>query len=276
MNESPVISVIMPVYNAATYLREAIESVLNQTYRDFEFIIINDGSTDNSEEIIKSYTDPRIVYLKNEKNSKLIYTLNRGIDEAKGVYIARMDADDICRPERFHLQKAMLDNEPSLSVVASVIKQINEKGGVAKEWPLDKKTVTWQAIRKKMPVEDCIAHPSVMIRSQVLKEFRYKKYQKNIEDYDLWLRLLNRGHRIGKVPLELLDYRVHSASVTGTILRKSNFFFKHAAMKRKLLWHELKAGKVNLYFLYILFNMGLDMVKGVAKSIKAKLRSLKR
>ncbi len=273
MNESPVISVIMPVYNAAVYLREAIESVLNQTYRDFEFIIINDGSTDNSEEIIQSYNDPRIVYLKNEKNSKLIYTLNRGIDHAKGIYIARMDADDICLPERFATQKKMLEQDDQLSVAGSVIKQVNEKGEPAKDWPLDAQTTSWKAIRRKMPKENCLAHPSVLIRSSVLKEFRYKEYQPNIEDYDLWLRLLNSGHRIEKSPAILLEYRVHSSSISGAILKKSNFFFKHAAMKRKFIANELKAGKMSSFLLIVMVNMGLDIIKGIAKFVKSKIVS---
>ena len=268
-----LVSVIMPVYNAATYLREAIESVLNQTYRDFEFIIINDGSTDNSEEIIKSYTDPRIVYLKNEKNSKLIYTLNRGIDEAKGVYIARMDADDICLADRFATQKNMLDQDKKLSVAGSLVTQINEKGGQAKDWPLDAKTTSWEAIRRKMPKENCIAHPSAMIRASVLKEFRYKEYQQNIEDYDLWLRLLNRGHCIEKSSSILLQYRVHSLSVTGAVLKKSNFFFKHAAMKRKFIANEVKAGKMTFFLLIVAINMGLDIIKGIAKFVKSKIIS---
>ena len=91
----------MPAYNAARFLRVAIDSILCQTFTDFELIIINDGSTDNTEEIIRSYTDPRIVYIKNEINLKLIKTLNKGIDAAKGEFIARMDSDDQARPTLF-------------------------------------------------------------------------------------------------------------------------------------------------------------------------------
>lgn len=96
-----LVSVVLPAYNAELYLKEAIDSVLSQTFTDFELIILNDGSIDRTEEIILSYNDSRIVYVKNEKNLGLIGTLNKGINLAKGKYIARMDADDICLPERF-------------------------------------------------------------------------------------------------------------------------------------------------------------------------------
>ena len=101
MNQKSLISVLMPVYNVEKYLQEAIESILNQTYSNFEFLIINDGSSDKSGEIINSYNDSRIVYLQNNKNKGLVYTLNYGISLAKGEYIARMDGDDISLPDRF-------------------------------------------------------------------------------------------------------------------------------------------------------------------------------
>ena len=96
----PKVSVLLPVYNAEKYLQEAIDSILRQTFTDFELLLINDGSTDGSEEVIRQYHDDRIVYIKNDGNKGLIYTLNRGIEAAKGTYIARMDADDVSLPER--------------------------------------------------------------------------------------------------------------------------------------------------------------------------------
>jgi glycosyltransferase involved in cell wall biosynthesis len=271
--ESPLVSVVMPVYNAAPFLREAIDSVLNQTFPDFEFIIINDGSTDASDAIIRSYADPRIVYLTNDKNSGLVFTLNKGIDAAKGKYIARMDGDDVCLPDRLLTQKKMLEEEPELSAVASVVKMINERGEHSKRWTLDEETTSWKTIRRKMPRENCIAHPSVMIRTPVAKKIRYKEYQKNIEDYDLWLRLLNRNHRIGKFPSVLLLYRIHSSSVTGTVLKQSNFFFKHVSMKRKFIWNELRAGQISFFLLKVTLSMFADTVKGVAKFAKTKISS---
>ena len=119
------LSVIMPVYNSAPYLRLAIDSILQQSFTAFEFIIINDGSTDESESIILSYNDPRIIYLKNETNRGLVYSLNYGIDNAKGELIARMDGDDIAFTERFARQVAYLNIQPNVFVVASVVELIN-------------------------------------------------------------------------------------------------------------------------------------------------------
>ena len=103
-----LISVILPAYNAEQYIKESIDSILTQSLRDFELIIINDGSLDKTEDLILSYSDNRIIYIKNEKNLGLIKTLNKGVSYAKGSYIVRMDADDVCMPNRFEKQVEFL------------------------------------------------------------------------------------------------------------------------------------------------------------------------
>ncbi|MGB3007663.1 MAG: hypothetical protein WBC06_14195, partial [Chitinophagaceae bacterium] len=128
-------------------------------------------------------------------------------------------------------------------------------------------------IRKTMLRENCIAHPSVMIRTAILKEFQYKTYQKNIEDYDLWLRLLNRNYRFAKTEIPLLLYRVHESSITGTTLKNKNFFFKHASMKRKFLWNEIKKGRVNEFTIKVIASLFIDLLKGTGKSIKRIFQS---
>ena len=110
--KNPLVSILMPVYNSEKYLREAIKSILNQTFTNFELIIINDGSTDNSLKIIKSFKDNRIKIIKNKGNLGLIKTLNKGIDLAQGKYIARMDADDIAMPKRLEKQIAFFNENP--------------------------------------------------------------------------------------------------------------------------------------------------------------------
>src|SRR5690606_1184748 len=111
--------IILPAYNAEKYLAEAIESILNQSFKDFEFIIINDGSKDRTEDVILSYNDPRIVYLNNEANLGLIDKLNKGFNIARGKYIARMDADDISSPERLYIQYQFLENNPDYVICSS-------------------------------------------------------------------------------------------------------------------------------------------------------------
>lgn len=112
MTKNPKISCIMPAYNAGKYLKVAIDSILNQTFKDFELIIINDGSSDNTEDIILSYDDSRIVYIKNERNLKLMKTLNKGIDKAKGEFISRMDSDDQAHPSLFERELQEFEKHP--------------------------------------------------------------------------------------------------------------------------------------------------------------------
>lgn len=265
---APAISVIFPAYNCEIFLARAIKSVLEQSFTDFEFIIINDGSTDNTEFIILSFPDSKIVYLKNEKNKGLIFSLNRGIEIARGKYIVRMDADDICLPQRFEIQKIFLDTHPETAVVASTIRFIDENGETTGFWPLDQETLNHEQIRRVMLKENCIAHPSVMGRTEIFKKYKYKDYQKNIEDYDLWLRMLSRGLRIEKIAEPLLLYRVHSNSITGVFLKNKNFYFRHAMMKWKLLWYETLSGHMNSYSFRIKWSAFPDVVKGIGKAIK--------
>jgi glycosyltransferase involved in cell wall biosynthesis len=264
----PVISVVLPVYNGERYLEKAIQSVLDQSFTDFELIIINDGSTDKTEFIILSFPDPRIVYLKNQQNSGLIYSLNRGIEMAQGKYIARMDADDICLPDRLEKQKMFLDIHPGIAMTASLAVLIDEAGREKEIREEDKKTILPLQIRRKMPYENCIAHPTVMMRSELFKELLYKPYQKNIEDYDCWLRLLNCGYAIQKTDEPLLLYRTHEESITHVHLRKTNFFFKHFRMKTRFLAREIMEGRINGFTFRVIIAAALDIVKGAGKAIK--------
>ena len=122
------VSIVIPVYNAEKYIKEAIESILNQTFSNFEFIIIDDGSIDATEEIIKSFKDSRIVYIKNEKNLGLIKTLNKGISIARGEFIARMDSDDISMPQRFELQLDVFKKYKGVDIVNVALKKMSEDG----------------------------------------------------------------------------------------------------------------------------------------------------
>jgi len=261
---SPAVSVIFPVYNCEKFIGKAIKSVLQQSFSDFELIIINDGSTDKTEFAILAFADPRIIYIKNQINKGLIFSLNRAIELAQGKYIARMDADDICLPERLAKQKNFLDQNENVSVAATTIDFINEQGEKTGVWNLDRKTITAEQIKKQMLYENCIAHPTVMMRAGILKNLKYNEQQKNIEDYDLWLRVLNRGMSIAKIDEPLLLYRTHDESVTSIYLKKKNVFFRHAGMKLKFL----TGGKVNSFSFMVAGSLLLDLVKGVAKAIK--------
>src|SRR4051794_15571169 len=164
----PKITVLMPVYNAAEYIRETIDSVLSQSFTDFEFLIINDGSTDQSEEIIKSYSDPRIRLINNEKNMRLIATLNKGIELAKGEYIARMDADDICLPTRLEKQYKVMEDNKDIALCGTGIKMMGKKFFQ----PLV--ISNSNTIKNVMRAFNVFFHPTVMFRKSILIEQNYR------------------------------------------------------------------------------------------------------
>lgn len=237
--KSPLVSVLLPVHNASAYIRQAIDSILKQSFSDFELLIINDGSTDNSAEIISSFTDPRIVCITNEHNLGLIDSLNNGIQLAKGKYIARMDADDVALPGRFQLQVTKMETDSGIAVLASFVDFINEDGEVTGSWNTDREAVTEETINSLMPRTNCIAHPTVMMRATVAKEFLYKQHQKGAEDWDLWLRILASGKRIAKIPEVLLHYRIHPASITGKDKVAEPLEKRLMRIKRKFLFSQL-------------------------------------
>ena len=213
MNPNPTISVILPVYNAEAYVREAVESILAQTFTDFECIIINDGSTDGSGAILRELAarDTRIVLVE-RPNDGLVSALNEGIKIARADLIARMDADDVAMPERFALQHARMVQEPELAVLGSFIRVINKAGNIIRlgEYPLTPKAAARNVEHSGCPV----AHPAVMMRRDaVLKAGGYRKAFCHAEDYDLWLRMSDLGYAIANLPQPLLNYRVHGANV---------------------------------------------------------------
>lgn len=207
----PKISVIMPAYNAEKYIAEAIESILNQTYTNFEFIIINDGSTDLTEEIILSYKDKRIVYLKNDKNSGIVYTLNRGLNAAKGEYIARMDSDDISLSTRLEEQLSFMENHPEIGFCGTGIIIFGES---LSEQPL-LFSPSDKMLRVDMIFNCAFAHPTVIIRKSILDLYniKYNFDFEKAEDYKMWYDILlkSKGANISK---HLLKYRCHPQQIT--------------------------------------------------------------
>lgn len=207
----PLISVILPVYNAEQTLGEAIESVLNQTFANFELIIINDGSTDASEKVVFTYEDKRIKYFSNDGNRGLIYTLNRGLGLARGKYIARMDADDISLPTRFEKQVRMMEENPSIIVCGSRIRYF----GIKKRKSVYIAPEFSEENKKWLVRESCFAHPTVMMRKKVLVNNRisYHPGYKNAEDYKLWIDLAPYGE-FYNIPEVLLNYRLSPTQIT--------------------------------------------------------------
>ncbi|HRZ85594.1 MAG TPA: glycosyltransferase [Candidatus Paceibacterota bacterium] len=215
----PLVSVVMPVYNSEKYVAQAIESVLNQTFKDFEFIIIDDGSTDKSLEIIKKYAkkDKRIKVIVNNSNLKICKTLNKGIKLAKGKYIARMDSDDISLPTRFEEQVNFLEKNPDVGIVGSYIKLFEDSGkilGIRKYSQEDKE------LKERIFFYSPFAHPTVMMRKEIFdKGIYYQEVDFPSEDLNLWFRIGSR-YKFSNIPKVLLNYRYHENSTTGSKLRK--------------------------------------------------------
>lgn len=207
-NDNPKVTVLMPVYNGEKYLREAIQSILTQTFTDFEFLIINDGSTDKSLEIIKSFHDVRIRLVSNEINLKLIATLNKGLDLAQGKYVARMDSDDVSLPTRLQKQVDFMEKNTDTGVCGSWIKYIGEEQGECR-FPTDSSD-----IMAHMFFDSVLAHPSVIMRKEMLdiNKLRYDPEHLYVEDFGLWQRC-SEFFNISNMPEVLLHYRVLSTSI---------------------------------------------------------------
>lgn len=207
----PKVSVVMPAYNAEKYIGEAIESILNQTFRDFEFIIINDGSVDRTKEIIQEYDDPRIVLLENDKNSGIVVTLNKGVDAATGEYIARMDADDIALSNRIEQQVMFLNTHRNIGVVGSALQIFGEE--------IDTQNRFFSRSKEKLKAEllfnSCLAHPTVMFRRSLIQKSNecYDLQFAGIEDFALWWRFAQVTD-IGCINEVLLRYRSHGKQIT--------------------------------------------------------------
>lgn len=233
-SSQPIISVILPAYNAERFLREAIDSVLNQTFVDFEFIILNDGSTDKTEEIILSYKDPRIRYVKNEKNLKLIKTLNKGVDMARGKYIARMDADDISLPDRFEKEVTYLEAHPDVAVVSCYPYNMNMEGKILGKSSYFSVTLP-VACKFVSMFEPPICHPICMFRADIIKKYKYRDSEDclHIEAYELWNRMFHTGAKGGMIPEFMLYYRDNTSSVCH--VHNDEQWIKHLAILKRSL-----------------------------------------
>jgi glycosyltransferase involved in cell wall biosynthesis len=209
-SDSLLVSVVMPVYNGGPYVARAIDSVLAQAFSDFEFIIVNDGSTDDTESVIRSYADPRI-RLITQPNHGFVFSLNRGIQLAKGVYIARMDADDISAPKRLSTQLALLESRPSIGVVGTAIIRIDESGRpLCTEYFLANDAELRQDLALRCP----FAHGSVIMRRDLVQQVGgYRQEFWLAEDYDLWRRMAAVGELANSLE-PLYFYREHSQGVT--------------------------------------------------------------
>lgn len=246
----PKISVLMPVYNAAKYLREAMDSILNQTFIDFEFIIINDASTDNSKQIIMSYNDQRIRYFENAHNLGVARSLNKGLKHAKARYIARMDADDISYPQRLSVQYHAVVNDESVALVASSYEMIDELG---KYLCAVRGASSSEEIFYNLQFHNCLAHPTVIFNRHIILNAFHGYKNCEAEDYDLWLRI-SKKYKILKIDKVLHQLRISKTSRVS----KFNIEIKNSALK--IAHNNLQtiiAKSININIIKIFANLSL-------------------
>lgn len=198
-----MVSVIMPVYNESEYVRNAVESILNQSFRNFEFIIIDDGSTDNTLDIIKNYKDDRIIVFESNHQG-IVAQLNYGISQAKYQFIARMDGDDISHPHRLEKQVLFIHKNSDIDIVGTNVIYINNYGRsvIKKEFPENSNSIEYM-----MPILCSICHPTIMIKKEVLIEMGGYSNIKYVEDYDLFLRMLTKKKKMYNIQEYLHFYR---------------------------------------------------------------------
>ena len=264
----PTLSVLIPTYNGGRYVFEAIQSILNQTYQDFELLIIDDGSTDNTSKIIQSFNDPRIRWFRNEKNEGLIATLNRGLELAQGQLIARMDSDDLSLPDRFEKQIHYLNEHPDVSVVGGAYETIEENVRIVRH-PTDP-----EQVRQELLFTGCvIAHPTVMFRKKVLEDlgFTYDKNYPHAEDYALWAKL-SQQVKLANLPDVLLRYRVHSeqASIQFESIQQKGAARVKAMLLAQFVPEEKRSEVlIQLTRLFADTNLSTEFLREARKTLKA-------
>mgnify|MGYP000850083554 FL=1 len=205
-----LVSVVIPCYNGEKYLNQCIESVLNQTYENIEIILVDDASKDRTYKIVSQIKDSRLKVIRNTKNRGIVYSLNRGIAEAKGKYIARLDADDMMLPNRIALQVDFLDKNPTYAMVGSNHIVVDEQDNILQYVSYPETNAEIQLFKYFF---NSFSHPTVMFRSFVFKEFLYYDVYSYCEDYALWFDI-SRKYKVGNIPQYTTYYRLHKENLS--------------------------------------------------------------
>lgn len=225
--KSPKVSILFPVYNVEKYLREAVDSILEQSFTDFEMIVLDDCSPDGSAAILDTYTDPRIVRYRGEKNQGLANVLNVGMDMARGEYIARMDSDDISLPHRLQVQVDYLDSHPEIDLCSCAMQLFGDRTEV---WVRDAEP---EAVKFRALFHSPILHASSMWRRESFSDLRFDQSYVPAEDYEMWTRALLAGKKIVNMPDVLYRYRIFGAGQASAQIEKSRE--KTFAVRKKFM-----------------------------------------
>ncbi|EJE7233275.1 glycosyltransferase [Clostridium sporogenes] len=271
----PKVSALMSVYNGQEYIAQTIKTILNQSFENFEFIIIDDGSTDNTIKIINEFKDDRIKLFKLEKNMGVGYALNYGLAKCNGQYIAKVDSDDLYDKNRFKIQKDFLDNNKEISVVASMIsyfsdeekvieglRYINLKNNLENQ---HNKIITSKQIKKNLYNWCCIANTAIMGRTEVLKKFGYNNKLRICEDYELFLKLVDNGYKFYKLDKILANIRVSDYSTTS--IEKGIMYQNIYDIKKSYI--DFMYEKYKNMYIWGASNFGINMLEVLIKNRKS-------
>ena len=237
---APLVSVVMSVFNGEKYLHESINSILQQTFTDFEFIIVDDGSSDNTCRIIQSYDDPRIVLIS-RANKGITVSLNEAIYSARGIYIARQDADDISHPARLQAEVFFLSNNPKYVAIGSWFEEFSEGGSLR----INRTPVTDSLVRLRLVWGTCFGNGSVMfVRQTAIDAGLYRQDMWLAEDYDLWMRLASYGS-MANLPMVLFRYRIHAESASQKHSSKLHQIAKEISLSYALKFRRNDLGSIH-------------------------------
>ncbi len=256
----------MPVYNSALYLRESVNSILQQTFADFELIIADDGSTDDSLAILNSIQDDRILVIKNQTNAGVVATLLKAIAQCKGEYIARMDSDDIALPERLIKELTILEEKKDVGVVFGFVELIDVYSNSKGIWKEDRDCVSRNQIKSKLYSTNCLANPTMMMRKELALKYLPDPTFKVSEDWAQWLEMTGDGIVFYKIPEVLLRYRIHPSSETQKAT-KSGAYSKTIQFKKTYLAKRISHSSLRKYDLLILISLLSDVLSYPWKSL---------
>jgi glycosyltransferase involved in cell wall biosynthesis len=272
-HKNPKISAIMPVYNREKFLDEAIQSVLDQTFEDFEFIIIDDGSTDESVNIIKKYAakDDRIKLFCNDKNKGISYTRNRGIKIAQSNIIAVVDSDDVNMLERFEIQYNFMKNNSKIAIVGSYAYVIDERG--KKTGEEFKYAITQEVVSKSFFYKGPFLQPTTMYnKKDVLDVGGYRDKYREIDEVDLYLRMLSEGKLGSNIPKFLVAYRKHEDSTEKNYKKKRKLLFQ---LKQEIIsYYHPKLRIPDYLYIYGWYMFGFISTRNVRKKIAIFIKKI--
>jgi glycosyltransferase involved in cell wall biosynthesis len=235
----PTVSVILPVYNEEDYINHALDSILGQSYKDLEVVIIDDGSNDNTKHIIRSRNDKRIRYHRHN-NKGITKSLNKGIKLSNGQFIARMDADDISELDRIRCQLDYIKKRQNTHIVGSWYNVIDESGNIV----TTKKISFKKGVKKQLKQSSTLCHGSVMMRKKAVQELGgYNENFKYAQDYELWVRAYNRGYKFGIIKKVLYNFRITRHSITNRKGNEQKYYAERA--KSKLTKEDIRVESIS-------------------------------